>query len=82
MAEYIEKEALEKRIHTGMNIIEVMQTIMDTPAVDAVEVVRCRECVRWRGNDDGNAAPCSWDWDNKDPDWYCPRAQRRGDGDA
>lgn len=30
--QYIEREALEKRIHTGMNIIEAMQAIIDTPA--------------------------------------------------
>lgn len=52
--------------------------IEEIPAVDAVEVVRCRECIRWQGKDDGNAAPCSWDWYNKDPDWYCPRGKRRG----
>ena len=37
MAEYIEREALEKRINTGMNIIEVMQAIIDAPAADVIE---------------------------------------------
>lgn len=38
MKEYIDKTALMKTVHTGMNIIEVMQAIIDEPAADVVEV--------------------------------------------
>ena len=38
MKEYIDKTALMKKVHTGMNIIEVMQAIIDAPAADVVEV--------------------------------------------
>lgn len=58
--------------------MDICIMVEESPIVDAVPVVRCRECIRWRGKDDGNAAPCSWDWYNKDPDWYCPRGKRRG----
>ena len=35
---YIDREALERKIHTGMTIIQAMQVIMDEPAADVVEV--------------------------------------------
>lgn len=35
---YVDKEALERKIHTGMTIIQAMQVIMDEPAADVVEV--------------------------------------------
>mgnify|MGYP003571251991 CR=1 FL=1 len=38
--EYIEREALERVIHTGMNISGVMQAIIDAPAADVRPVVR------------------------------------------
>lgn len=44
MREYIDKTRLMQRINTGMTLIETMQEIIDAPAADVVEVVRCREC--------------------------------------
>lgn len=40
MAEYIEKAALLKHLHTGMGVIEMMQTIVDEPIADVKPVVR------------------------------------------
>lgn len=40
MAEYIERDALGRKIHTGMNIIKVIKTIIDEPAADVRPVVR------------------------------------------
>lgn len=36
--EYIERTSLEKKINTGMNIVEAIQAIIDEPAVDVVPV--------------------------------------------
>ena len=45
--DYIDRYSLIKKVHTGMNIIEAMQAIIDAPAADVVEVVRCGECMFW-----------------------------------
>lgn len=42
--DYIGRYSLMKKVHTGMNIIEAMQAIIDAPAADVVEVVRCKGC--------------------------------------
>ena len=36
--DYIDRYSLMKKVHTGMNIIEAMQAIIDAPAADVVEV--------------------------------------------
>lgn len=42
MAEYIEREWLIKHINTGMNVLEVLQTIIDAPTVQPK-----RKTARW-----------------------------------
>ena len=42
--------------------------IYDAPAVDAVEVVRCRDCVHRHTNPHCHGRPM---------DWYCPNGERR-----
>lgn len=44
MAEYISRDWLLTHTHTGMDTIQMMQTMIDAPAADVVEVVRCWEC--------------------------------------
>lgn len=75
MKEYVDLGLLKKRIHTGMNIIEVMQTIMDLPVADVVEVVRCRDCAKreiCRTSNTWAVAPSD--------DWYCADGERGMDG--
>lgn len=36
------------------------KVIHDTPTIDAVEVVRCKDCKHWKGNDE----PIPWSDDN------------------
>lgn len=50
---YIDKEALERKIHTGMTIIQAMQVIINEPAADVVEVRH----GRWI--EDGDCQYCS-----------------------
>lgn len=50
--------------------------VMTIPAVDAVEVVRCRECVNWRRYDD-SPADCDMNMMRMGPEDYCSYGQRR-----
>jgi len=54
------------------------------PAVDAVEVVRCRECKRWTPiNNEESYGWCSLDCKaTKKRMHFCGYGQRREDGDA
>ncbi len=54
-----------------------MDNIDSIPAVDAVEVVRCRECVK--ADDFGHCEMQNF-WGTRDD--FCSRGQRREDGDA
>lgn len=63
--------------------------ISKTPAVDAVEVVRCRECVHIRPivdmetGEEMNAYWCELlDLESCDLDDYCSMGKRREDGDT
>lgn len=38
--DYIDRCSLMKKVHTGMNIIEAMQAIIDAPAADVRPVIR------------------------------------------
>ena len=52
----------------------VRQNILDAPAVDAVEVVRCRDCVRYEFGFCMRSILYS-----KDPNGFCESGDRRGD---
>ena len=54
MAEYISRDWLLTHTHTGMDTIQMMQTMIDAPAADVVEVRH----GRWSMTKDG-AAYCS-----------------------
>lgn len=62
---------------------------LSIPAVDAVEVVRCGECIYWE--DDWEPSMCNSDTNRHycvindlfpTGDWFCKEGQRREDGDA
>lgn len=64
---------------------EVEQAIMDSPTVDAVEVVRCKDCKCW----DSETGFCDkhsrfyhggLDWDMFNDDDFCSQGERRTDG--
>ena len=65
---------------------DVYSAVRAIPAVDAVEVVRCRECGNWHENvhDRGDDSYCElWNAEMK-ADGYCVYGEewRREDGDA
>lgn len=45
MAEYIDREWLLQNTRTGMDTIQMMQTMIDAPVV---EIIRCQECGYWQ----------------------------------
>lgn len=49
--------------------------IAEAPAVDAVPVVRCKDCIYWHGTNDG----CSCLGFYPRPDWYCADGKERDD---
>ena len=53
----------------------------DIPAVDAVEVVRCRECLYWQDNNGGYPhEECRWGkGETPDADDFCSYGERKGD---
>lgn len=84
MKEYIDKTALMKKVHTGMNIIEVMQAIIDAPAADVVEVRH----GRWERVDYGNGlynyhcSSCRHIPRENIRSNYCPNCGAKMDGGA
>lgn len=71
------KEKAEPEEVTGEGIVYV-QDIDEAPTVDAVEVVRCKDCTkRTYSMFDGCAVchPCGYKC--IDPEWYCPEGERK-----
>lgn len=86
----ISRSALTERIvdllvfEWGYEGIEesVRQIFSEIPAVDAVEVVRCNDCVHFRDWGDGNITCRLWtdQWDAATvPDAFCSCGERRTD---
>ena len=50
------------------------------PTVEAVPVVRCKDCIRWRRSKTNTAAKvCDWDRYEKTENDYCSWAKRKED---
>lgn len=57
-----------------VHVIDVLEQIMNTPTVDAVEVVRCKDC-KYHDNEE-NLPICIIDAEDND---YCSWGERRED---
>lgn len=63
----------------------VRDILSDAPTIDAVPVVRCRECKRWDadpdsyGKDDGPKGKCLKTFEETYPDDFCSYGQRKDD---
>ena len=61
----------------------VRDILSDAPTIDAVPVVRCRECKRWDtdadsyGKDDGPKGTCMKFFEDTYSDDYCSYGQRK-----
>ena len=71
------------RVHRGINVganlgglraIVLEKDIRNAPTVDAVEVVRCKDCKHYM------TIHCTCDGCCISDDWYCADGERKGDG--
>lgn len=89
MAEYIEREAVMKTAKNGnhsdfgrsmADLTSLREVLEDTPAVDVVEVVRCKDCEHYGGITFGNICR-RWSALNikncTKPDDYCSYGERK-----
>ena len=86
----IDKDALVARMATvytdtdlRAHYNEIMRAIMDTPMVDAVQVVRCKDC-RYRDETDTERGLCLCTVHDTRvrPEWYCWAGYPWEDGGA
>lgn len=66
----------------GVPYAVIRQTILDMPAADVVEVVRCEDCKYWAERDDCIIGHCKAHADDFMPDFYCAWGKRRGEGEC
>lgn len=78
---YFLRSDIEEGIDRGVGA--AMQAIDDASTVDAVPVVRCKDCRYWQDNNEGYPHPdCRWGHEETpDPDDYCSYGERRGGND-
>ena len=70
-------------IDYGMFTIGIQQSVDEQPTVDAVEVVRCKDCKYWQDNNDGYPhEECRWgNGETPDPDDFCSYGERKEGAD-
>lgn len=56
----------------------VIEYAEELPTIDAVPVVRCKDCKYWGGHDgSGNSCTREFDWYGVSPDDFCSLGERR-----
>lgn len=70
-------------------LVQVLKNAIDKcPTVDAVPVVRCKDCVRWDdapdtyGTDDGPKGKCMKSFETMCADDFCSYSERKDGGDG
>lgn len=83
--DYIDEDSMSSKF--AADVIETVQDeyLRKSPTVDAVEVVRCRECRHWNSrtgfcNFNSHFSMDGFDWDVFNDDDFCSRGERRTDG--
>ena len=87
MARYIDIDKLAEELNTKPAInanarcAQILHAILTAPIVDAVEVVRCKDCAFWQNNNGGYPhESCVWGKDETpDADDFCSLGERRKD---
>ena len=66
-----------------IRVADVCICIHEAPTIDAVPVVRCKDCAYWQDNNGGYPhIMCRWNTDETpDPDDYCSCGERREEDD-
>lgn len=79
----IDADALPKYTGYALSADEVAKAVEVAPTIDAVPVVRCKDCKWWGDIDPRNrytdcychVVECS-----TEPDWFCADGERKDDG--
>ena len=80
--EYISREVAIKEVYRFDGYLDddlewrLHYALKNLPAADVVEVVRCRDCVYWRGANDLCKGICI----DFDADGYCSEGKRKDGG--
>ena len=75
-------DILNKHLDDGHKILELLTAFADADGVDAVEVIRCKDCVHCiPQGEDGDWFYCEVWWKQVRTDLtdYCSRAERKED---
>ena len=80
------KRAFEKEFNLdnlfsiGMGYISIMQEINESPTIDAIQVVRCKDCINnILGENYNPLARHKRDCIFKPDNWFCADGERRND---
>ena len=75
----IDADALPKYTGYALSADEVATAVDTAPTIDAVPVVRCKDCVYYQDNNDGYPRDgCRWRSDETpDADDFCSFAERK-----
>lgn len=67
----------------GQSTADFLEYIDNEPTVDAIEIVRCKDCIYWQDNNGGYPhIMCRWNTDETpDEDDYCSWGERRDEDD-
>lgn len=93
MARMIDADTLRSNIdccdiETYNDKLTIIEQINEAPTVDAVEVVRCKDCKHWNSetgfcNMNSHFSMDGLDWDMFNDDDFCSYGERKdGDGNA
>ena len=86
MSRYVDADALKEWIDEYVSVFKKSDTreikgyIEHQPTIDAVSVVRCKECTYWNSKDcrDG-CGECEWAYYMTKPNDFCSYGEREGE---
>ncbi len=81
MAEYIKREDMNNTLDEMCVVDGIYNALQAIPAADVVEVVRCKDCIFCKYNEDADVHKCDrrgyfTEYINPDED-YCSKGERR-----
>ena len=60
-----------------VDIVDIVESIIMSPTVDAVPVIRCKDCRYWYQDFDGKCIASTPYGTDTDEDDFCSRAERK-----
>ena len=71
-------DILSKHLDDGHKILELLTAFADADGVDAVPVIRCKDCKHWQKSSiNYNEYVCYWGGYVKQEDDFCSWAERK-----